>query len=45
MFGTRIKIMWKEQRVDPPIDYIMKLIAIKTKVIQNFPLFFVGKDW
>ena len=22
MFGARIKIMWEEQLVDPPIDYI-----------------------
>ena len=24
MFGARIKIMWEEQLVDPPIDYINK---------------------
>ena len=23
MFGTRIKIMWEEQLVDPPIDSII----------------------
>ena len=22
MFGARMKIMWEEQLVDPPIDYI-----------------------
>ena len=24
MFGNKIKIMWEEQVVDPPIDYINK---------------------
>ena len=29
MFGARIKIMWKEQHVDPPIDYITSVNALK----------------
>ena len=29
MFATRIKIMWEEQLVDPPIHYIKDLLDIQ----------------
>ena len=28
MFGARMKIMWEEQFVDPPIHYIISVIAL-----------------
>ena len=28
MFGARMKIMWEEQLVDPPVDYITLVISI-----------------
>ena len=28
MFGTRIKIIWQEQLVDPLADYIISVIAL-----------------
>ena len=31
MFGTRIKIIWEEQLVDPPIDYITSVNALYLK--------------
>ena len=31
MFGTRIKIMWDQQLVDPPIHYINKVPIIKNR--------------
>ena len=38
MFGARIKIIWEEQRVDPPIHYInTKRSSIISKDIQIEP--------
>ena len=31
MFGARIKIMWEEQLVDPPIDYITYVLHMSTQ--------------
>ena len=33
MFGARIKIMWEEQLVDPPIAYLIKAGIINDDVI------------
>ena len=32
MLGARIKIMWKEQLVDPPIHYLISIIALESSV-------------
>ena len=39
MFGARIKIMWEEQLVDPPIDYITNITKSKAGIfirMNNF---------
>ena len=28
MVGTKIKIMWEEKLVDPPIDYLIKNLEL-----------------
>ena len=34
MFGARIKIVWEEQLVDPPIDYITSLNVPQSLVLN-----------
>ena len=36
MFGARIQIMWEEQLVDPPIDYIGKSINDAYQISLDF---------
>ena len=35
LIGTRIKIMWEEQLVDPPIDYIIRGIVMRRYLMTN----------
>ena len=35
MVGPRIKIMWEEKLVDPPIDYITSVNALKSLVLNR----------
>ena len=37
MVGARIKIMWKEQLVDPPNEYIMAWLTSPTNVRGSHP--------
>ena len=36
-FGARIKIMWEEQLVDPPIDYIVEVSVVVTATDVGLP--------
>ena len=35
MFGTRMKIMWEEQFVDPPIRYVKSVIWLFHELRQD----------